>query len=154
MTITAKQAAKKICELGDWQVSSLRLQKILYFSHMAHLGLYGTPLIDEAFRAWRFGPVIESLHQDFKKFGRDSIKSVFEGVEDIGDESLEASTIRQAWQTFSKDTPLQLSVYTHRKGGAWEKNHVPMSLTGRFSNKSIPDDDIKREFNEYMEPKS
>ena len=63
MSITARQAAKKTLRVRG--VGCFRIfvfQKILYFAHMACLGEYGEPLIDEQFHAWLYGPVIPNLY--------------------------------------------------------------------------------------------
>src|SRR5258708_10309168 len=39
-------------------VDPLKIQKLVYFANGWHLGLYGSPLIDEEVRAWTYGPVI------------------------------------------------------------------------------------------------
>lgn len=38
MTISSFQAAKKICKLSNWTITNLKLQKIIYFSHVLYLG--------------------------------------------------------------------------------------------------------------------
>ena len=49
MSVSALSAAKTFCELRDWKISNLELQKLLYIAQMLHLGRYGTPLISERF---------------------------------------------------------------------------------------------------------
>jgi len=50
VAVPALLAARTICELRDWSVSNLELQKILYFAQMIHLGeTDGHPLIGENF---------------------------------------------------------------------------------------------------------
>ena len=57
MAVTARQAANKICELSDWTVSNLQLQKILYIAHMVYFGDEGKPLIsDEKFESLGLRP--------------------------------------------------------------------------------------------------
>lgn len=50
-------------------VTNLKLQKLLYFAHGLMLAKNGRPLINEAFQAWKYGPVAESLYHDLKVFG-------------------------------------------------------------------------------------
>jgi|GEM_PF-6636616 len=58
MAVHALSAARAICELRDWEVSNLELQKILYIAHMVYLGETDShPLIKENFEAWDYGPV-------------------------------------------------------------------------------------------------
>lgn len=48
-------------------VTPLKLQKILYFCHADFLVRTGYPLVAEEFEAWRYGPVLPSVYQAFKK---------------------------------------------------------------------------------------
>lgn len=58
MTITPFEAAKKICELSNWTLCNLKLQKLLYLCQLVHLGRHSIPLMDEIFEAWDYGPVL------------------------------------------------------------------------------------------------
>lgn len=61
---TIEMAARK-----QMNVTNLTLQKLLYFSHGLMLASYDTPLIDDVFQAWKYGPVVEALYHDLKMFG-------------------------------------------------------------------------------------
>ena len=150
MSIRAREAAKKICELGNWNVSNLRLQKILYFAHMACLVKHKEPLIDEQFHAWLYGPVVPKLYHDFKKYGSGPIKAGLQNVESINPSSNEAAIIEEAWDCFSEDSPSRLIEYTHRKGGAWDRNYT-LGLRSAFRTENpIPDEHIKEEYMELL----
>src|SRR5690348_2726800 len=50
-------------------ISPLKLQKLLYFGHGWHLAITGEPLLSERIRAWKYGPVVESIYYQFRRFG-------------------------------------------------------------------------------------
>ena len=150
MTITARHAAKEICELGNWDVSNLRLQKIMYFAHMYSLVEYTEPLINETFRAWLYGPVIPEVYREVSEFGRNSIESAFEDVKRIRKDSREAKIIKEVFMCFSEDSTAQLVEYTHRKGGAWDKNYVRGASRVFWPNNPIPDAHIAEEYSDLM----
>ncbi|OUO54660.1 hypothetical protein B5F76_02135 [Desulfovibrio sp. An276] len=56
--------------------TQMKLQKLVYFAHGWHLGLYDQPLIEETFQAWKYGPVIPSLYLKFRDYGTFPIKQV------------------------------------------------------------------------------
>jgi len=54
-------------------LSPLRLQKLLYYAQGYALAVTGRPLFDEPIRAWRCGPVVESIYHAHKHIGAQGI---------------------------------------------------------------------------------
>lgn len=54
---------------GD--LTNLKLQKLLYYCQFESLKKHNQPLFNEAIEAWDYGPVVPSVYQEYKKFGRD-----------------------------------------------------------------------------------
>lgn len=146
MSISSYQAAKKICELSNWTVTNLSLQKILYFIHMFYLGEERKTLINEDFEAWMYGPVIPSLYNQFKRFGADPIRNIFYDTKDISDDEIN-SFIEEIGVALIKRKPWELVTLTHNKEGAWAKNYSPKW------NKIIPQNDILKEYKNRYEEK-
>lgn len=142
MTITSFQAAKKICELSNWTITSLKLQKVLYISHLLYLGETGKPLIQEEFEAWLYGPVIPSLYHKTKQFSNRPIRNLFFNVNsDIVNDELEF--IERTYKKISNFSAWDLVLKTHLKGGAWEKNFDEHEYE---KNNKIPNEDILKEY--------
>ena len=59
-------------EQGD-MMTNLRLQKLLYFAQGWHLARYGKPLFDDDIEAWQYGPVVPSVYNAYKQYGRGGI---------------------------------------------------------------------------------
>ena len=57
---------------GD-ELTPMKLIKLTYIAHGWHLGLYDSELIDEPVYAWKYGPVVQSIYQDFKWYGDNQI---------------------------------------------------------------------------------
>jgi uncharacterized phage-associated protein len=142
MTIPAIIAAKKICMLGNWRVTNLKLQKILYLAHMVYLGRNnGEPLIDELFEAWDYGPVLPSLYKRIKIFSSEPIPSnIFDDLPVIS-KSSEADIIEEACRHYLPKRAGELVTITHRDNGAWAKNYDPP-----YCNNQIPNEDILAEY--------
>lgn len=141
MTVRLNDAAYRMCQSADWNLSPLALQKMLYLAHMQHLGeTGGSPLINEAFEAWDYGPVIPELYQNVKMFGRGKVRDIFFGVNDISG-TKEAADIDYMANTLKAARPGALVEFTHHKDGAWAKNYIP-GARGRI----IPNADIIDEY--------
>ena len=151
MTIKAMQAAKKICELGDWKITNLKLQKLLYFSHVAFLGKYEKLLIEEDFYAWQFGPVIKDLYYELKDCGRNPIgESIFDGINDLKDGE-EADTLKSVFDVFGETSVSDLIAFSHVKGGAWDRNYDKDK--GPSPDITISKDDIIKEYDRIIKTK-
>ncbi len=141
-SVTAASAAKTLCELSDWTLTNLRLQKILYVAHMAHLGREnGDPLIrQERFEAWSYGPVLSSLYHRVKAFGRDPIKNVFHAIPRTPPGSA-LKALTEMYEKLKLKTPGELVAITHRSEGAWAKHYQP-----GIPHIKIPNEDIREEY--------
>ena len=141
MSIPAYSAARYVCASGDWRVTNLALQKILYLAHMVHLGRTGHRLIDGEFEAWDYGPVNPDLYRTVRMFGDKPIQNVFFGAPRIFG-TPEEEMLREACEHLLAKSSSELVAMTHRQNGAWAKNYVPgvRSIV-------IPDADIVAEYN-------
>ena len=59
-------------EAGD-TISNLKIQKMLYYAQGYALCLFEKPLFSERIEAWKHGPVVKTIYEQFKKYGSDSI---------------------------------------------------------------------------------
>lgn len=68
MTYSAKDIGRETVNLSIdskcW-ISNLKLQKLLYFSWLEYYKRNGTPLFEEEFQAWKYGPVVPSVYYDY-----------------------------------------------------------------------------------------
>ena len=140
MSVNSNSAARRICKRGDWGVTNLALQKILYLIHMVHLGRTGEPLIQLRFEAWDYGPVLPSLYHRVKIFGDKPIQDVFLGASSIAG-TPEAAAIDEGCDWLLIKKPAELVEMTHWQNGAWAKNYVP-----RTRGIPIPSADIIAEY--------
>lgn len=145
MTISTYEAAKKICHLGGWGVTNLKLQKVLYLAHMMFMGKnFGEPLINDNFQAWNYGPVVPELYREVRMYGNGPIRTGFYGSELIQN-TKEAHEIEDACSFLLKQSASRLVDFTHRVGGAWDRNYVPGA-----KGVVIPNDQIMQEYKELF----
>lgn len=134
-------AARRMCERSDWTLTNLELQKMLYLAQMMFMGTHdGERLLNGAFEAWDYGPVIPVLYSQVKSFGSAPIKDIFFGVGEVKDQD-RAKMLDDAYDQLSPKTAGQLVSITHWNKGAWAKHYRQGAL-----GITIPDADILQEY--------
>lgn len=112
--------------------TQMKLQKLMFFAHGWNLALYNTPLVDEEFQAWPYGPVIPSVYHQFKAYGT-------LGIDQLGTELMCTPTgfawlpppvndtsgrvlglLGKIWEVFGIHSGTQLSEMTHATGTPWQ----------------------------------
>lgn len=54
-------------------VTNLKLQKLVFLAYGLHLSLYSERLYESPIEAWKLGPVVKDIYDEFKNHGRDEI---------------------------------------------------------------------------------
>ena len=111
-------------------ISSMKLQKLVYYANGWYAGHTGESLIDEAIEAWQYGPVIPSLYHAFKGFGSGPITSpatdfntssfAFDVVSTPTEEPIR-SFLTNVWNSYGGFTALKLSEMTHAPDSPWDQ---------------------------------
>lgn len=120
---------------GINDLSPMKLQKLVYFAHAWMLALADKPLIKEDVKAWKFGPVIDSVYHEFKSFGSNNITTmgtefVGLGSDDIFDvkyviprlpksDETASAIVDAILDTYGDRSAISLSNLTHEPGSAW-----------------------------------
>ncbi len=99
-------------ESGD-ATTHLKLQKLVYYAQAWHLAKHGTPLFPETIEAWRHGPAVGTVYQQYKSFGYGAIDVSRAEVPDLpaGVET----HLRWIWDTYGAYEAWFLSSLTHRE---------------------------------------
>ena len=74
VTQIANQLLLYAADTGKELMTNMKLQKMLYYQQGFHLAYFGTPLFDEDFEAWMYGPVVPSVYEEYKGFGHQGIE--------------------------------------------------------------------------------
>lgn len=113
------------------EVTPMKLVKLVYISHGWYLGYTGEPLIGESIQAWKYGPVVPSIYNEFKRYKDCQIDSpaheiivgpdgdpffYFPTVQ--GDD--EVKLLENVWQAHKSFTGIELSALTHQKNTPWD----------------------------------
>ncbi len=107
------------------EITHLKLQKLSYISHGWCLGIYKIPFIDENVLAWKYGPVILSIYEEFKFYGNQPITDYGEII-DSDMEVVEPQVnndalpfIKSVWDAYGHYTAPQLCNLTHEPETPW-----------------------------------
>ena len=115
MTPTVLDVASFILREEEGEMSTMKLQKLCYFSQGWSLAWSGNALFDDDFEAWANGPVSRRLFSTHRL--KYSVASISGGNADNLDD-IQALIVRTVLGAYAKMSGLQLSELTHR-GTPW-----------------------------------
>jgi uncharacterized phage-associated protein len=142
MAARLDSVCKFICAQGEWRVTNLQLQNILYMAQMYYMGEHGGErLVDTHFEACDDGPVSPDLDDRAKSFGATPVKDVFLHAHEFCPEDSRRILLEAVCADLLKRTLAELLGITNWQRGAWAKNY----LAGA-NRRLIPDRDIIKEY--------
>ena len=118
--------ASYFCKLSEYTDTNLKIQKLLYITEMAYVGINEgeAPLFSKDFEAWQYGPVIPDIYYDLREFGKKPIpKSFFDENKKLENEPIRRFLIH-IYDTFGIRSAGRLVDYVHVENGAWEKAYL------------------------------
>lgn len=134
------------------ELTPMKLIKMVYIAHGWHLGVYDTPLINEAVQAWKYGPVIDSVYQHFKKYRDKQVTAMAESSVDgqisiptVGDNSALITFLDVIWEKYKKFNGWELSDITHQQDTPWDKTWK-QNGGGSMSGAIIPNNEIAEHY--------
>lgn len=135
-------------------LDQIKLMKLVYIAQGLALA-NDTRLFNEPIEAWKYGPVISVLYNEFKKYGLNSIEEytyddfLDDQIPMVADDDNQANTIlEQTWGTFSKYSGIKLSNWSHNENGPW--HHEWHENNGQKSqNHSMDEQRIANYFKEF-----
>lgn len=114
---------------GD--MSPMKAQKMLFYTHGWHLAVCGEPAVDQSFEVWPYGPVVPAVYHELKKFGAANInKYISEYAPSSGERKAYVvnKTFRAfyealdiAWEKYIGIDAVNLSAMTHEDGSPWDR---------------------------------
>jgi uncharacterized phage-associated protein len=154
MPFSARAIANEFLRLAEEEgkkLTPMALIKFVYYAHGWYLALTGEPLLNENVEAWKFGPVVPSLYQEFKEFGmkpitrRARVSRILDWTEGealIGEDAEVAKRIiKRVWDVYKGLSAVQLSNLTHQPDSPWS-----LTPNKEFRGTDIPNDLIKKYF--------
>ena len=141
MAYRATSIANELLDLAAGsgrRLTQIEIQKLVYFVHGWHFAYADSPLIGELFEPWKYGPVVRSLYDAFKKFGSDQITEKAKSWEtnlrgdivqvtptilsnDCDADNFATDVTRKVWSEYGMLAPFKLVEATHQPDGPWAK---------------------------------
>lgn len=121
---------------GEYDVSNMKLNKILFFTQWQFLVKHNKPLFPNTFQAWEHGPVIPEVYFKFQSHGRKPIENNIITHSAIIERYLskeELATINDTLEEYGTKSAYQLRKESHDK--IWEK----LSRRSRITEYSLKD---------------
>jgi uncharacterized phage-associated protein len=135
-SILAKWFVARAAGQDDQDLDPMKLQKLLYFAHSRYLFSTSTRLVVEPIQAWKYGPVVRTVYDEFRAFDHNPIQldlapdgpwsCVIADVEEV---------LERTWNAFGGYSGWYLAEITHEVG-PHKLHYVPNR------NVVIPDEEI------------
>lgn len=134
----------KLAKRRGLELTPMQLVKLVYIAYGWNLAMHNKKLFDDRIEAWKYGPIIPSLYQATKHFGRNIIPHSLIADSPISNPDLEVflDSIAEHYGHYSG---IALSNLTHRQGTPWQQVYRP-NVVGI----QIPDDLIKAHYQEEL----
>ncbi|KAA2236966.1 Panacea domain-containing protein [Salinarimonas soli] len=153
----ARVVANLILDMAEergLELTQVSLLKILYFSHGWFLALNDRPLIKQDFEAWKHGPVVKVVRDEFKRFGGGPISSRATRLDLLTGSRIEVPAVvsgsdydfvQAIFDEYRGYSAWQLSDMTHERGSPWDRIWHSSEPLGRLALR-IHNEDIKNHF--------
>lgn len=156
MTSAAITVGDYVVAMGGGEFTPMQVLKLTYIAHGYTLAITGKPLFGDRIEAWKYGPVIPTLYNAIKEFGRSPIPRLYSCRTPVTSPDLKTrmdelgrmigepnrSIIDAVLKIYGSFAGFQLSNITHMEDTPWKTHNKP----GKRHVK-IPDGTIK----EYYE---
>lgn len=138
--ISTQLVSDYILATSDGLLTPMKLIKLAYISHGFTLALTNEKLFRDKIEAWKYGPVIPNIYEDFKHYGGNEIQELSycgtslndkEGIDERlnkfkGSIPITGRQIIDAVLDIYGDfSGLGLSTITHKTGTPWEQCYNP-----------------------------
>lgn len=138
MTYTPSHIANFMLDKGEAEgrpISPMKLLKLVYMGYGWALAVLETKLFEEAICAWAHGPVVRSLYDEFKHFGRNPIdgRSYDFDLEKMeltqprvpADDTPTNVVLGKVWGVYRHFSAWDLRNMTHEPDSPWSKVYKP-----------------------------
>ncbi|MGX1738558.1 Panacea domain-containing protein [Corynebacterium flavescens] len=147
--IDVRDAAAYILSKYERPLSTMKLQKLLYFGQGWSLALLNRPLVDTVFQAWKWGPVSPDL---YRHHARKRVMGTVEGGSAKRVDGNNKIILDAVVKNYGALSGMQLGDLTHLPGTPWTicREKAGVLDKSKPSRVEIPDDDIKTYFKETL----
>ena len=127
----------------EFDVTPLKLQKLLYYCQGYSLALTGKPIFEDEIEAWKLGPVVKEIYQEYRKYSGGIIP-----FRSVKSDSNPNETIRAIINLVLQDKG-QYDGKTLARATHKERPYIE-SFQGAYTNAKIPVELLKEYFTEEL----
>ncbi|MBR0101270.1 MAG: DUF4065 domain-containing protein [Treponema sp.] len=139
MSVVAYTVAKDILKIAEDHnefVSNLKIQKLLYYAQAWYMvNNNGSLLFDDVIEARKFGPVVPSVYEKFKRFKRNPIKIVIKENELVELTEEQKDYLKSFYEDFMPCSTTELISMTHNEK-PWQEAYA-LGLNTPISTKTM-----------------
>lgn len=131
-------------QVDDYDVTPMKLQKLLYYAQGHYLHDFGQPLFSDAIKAWSHGPVVPEVWHQFRGSGSDPISTI--DIDDFSWDEIDdgdADFLTAVWNTYGVYSAARLRNMTHAESpwkAAWSRPGPSETITERDLRQFFCDD--------------
>ncbi len=133
-------------------LTQMKVQKMVFFAQGYHLAKYGKPLVQENIKAWKFGPVIPRIYDDYVMYGSNNIVDTgLSKYRDSSDQNIlkldehAREAIEYTWEATKDVSAIALSNWTHQPGSPWSQYYDAVNW-----GKTIKSESIQHYFKQFL----
>ena len=93
-------------------ITHMQLQKLLYYAQGWYLALGDTPLFEEEFKKWPFGPVCPPVYNRLKKLGGTPITTYIPKANQTDNQDI-LKYLEKIWSIYGRHSGPQLMMLSH-----------------------------------------
>jgi uncharacterized phage-associated protein len=159
MTYTPQQIANFFLDCAEEEgklITQMKLHKLVYIAYGWYIALTNERLFEDRIEAWEHGPVVKSLREEFKNFGREpiTVKSIVFDWETLEEQEPRVpskdydtnAVLDRVWESYKTFSAATLRNKTHEVGSPWHKAYK----NGDGYGSEIDDKDIAEHYRERI----
>lgn len=100
-------------------LTPLQVIKLTYLCQAWMLGMYEMPMFKQNIEAWEYGPVIDDVYQEVKKFGSRPVTDLIKAKSGEDFDEYESHILDEVYRVFGEYDGLDLSALTHAEESPW-----------------------------------
>ncbi|MDF3413789.1 SocA family protein [Sulfitobacter sp. M57] len=140
--LTIADEILKSAKMQGRSLTPMQLMKLVYIAHGWSLAVLNRDIFSDRTEAWKYGPIIPSLYQATKQFGRSPIGlDLIDENTPSGVDGEVGSFLEDVVAKYGHLSGIQLSNLTHLPGTPWHQVYEP-----NVSNKEISDHLIRQHY--------
>jgi uncharacterized phage-associated protein len=128
-------------------ISPLKLQKLLYYAQAWSLVLRNKPIFSEEIEAWKHGPVVRKVWEEFRKYRYNTLPEP--DVEVTMFDATEVEVMQEVWRVYGNLSARHLEALTHRED-PWLNSRYGLGLHEKSSN-IISLEDMQNYYKNYLD---